>query len=145
MPASNETSVEIKKIQTTGDLSIAPLTVINGPFEFRIKNYTDGADPTRLEYAFRPVGAYTTDIGISKGTWSGIGNGKGGNVLTHVFNSSNWTTYLLLGNLAEGIGQIAYIGIDYGTTNPVFYVCYFQRIGNANSAGTLKTLIIKRY
>ncbi len=143
LPEENETDVEIKKLQTTGDLSSSPITTISGPLEFILQSVS--GDPAKLEFAVRPVGVYTTDISISKGAWRGIGNGQGGDKLNHVFNSLNWTNYFSLGILNPNLGQLVYLGIDYGTANPVFYVIYFQRIGDANSSGSLKSLIIKRY
>ncbi len=140
LPEENEKPVEIKKIQTTGDLS-TPLTIVNGPLEFEL-----ASDNASAVFAIRPVGAYTNDISISKSTWSGIGLGKGGNKTTHTFNATNWTSFRNLGNISnEGVGQIIYLGINSGVTEPIFYMLFFQRIGDANQEGTLKTLIIKRY
>ncbi len=144
LPAPYEKPVVVKKIQTVGDLS-TPITIVNGPMEFILSR--DPADASKLYCAMRPSSPYVNDIEFSRATWNQLGKpNKGGFITSSTFTSSDWTTYQDLGTIGnDGAGHISYVAINSGTTEPYFYVLFFQRVGDANVAGSLKSLIINRY
>lgn len=136
---------ETKKIQFMGNYN-NNLTVVNGPFEFRIEGNPGNSGD--LDYELRLINLPSGNVNVyTAGTEGMGGTGLNSSSSLITFTTGNWNTWQRISTISVNRNaHLKYLSVDNtnitGSSLPIFYNLLVQRV---DGSGGLKTLIINRY